>query len=71
MDRLLESAAVEPDPAKRRELVLAFQRLAMNDLPILPLLDLDYTAIHAKKVQNLVASPEGIRSNFADVWLSA
>jgi peptide/nickel transport system substrate-binding protein len=71
MDQILEAASIEPDMAKRKELLYQFQRLAMTDLPVLPLLDLDYTAIHAKKVQNLVASPEGIRGNFADLWLSA
>ncbi|MFX7209388.1 hypothetical protein ABTI39_19965, partial [Acinetobacter baumannii] len=33
VDRLLEAAAVESDPAKRRELFYAFQVIVATDLP--------------------------------------
>ena len=71
MDKVLEAAAVETDEAKRKELYHEFQKIAMTDLPVLPLLDLDYTAIISKKVHNVMEWPEGLRGNFAGVWLSA
>lgn len=71
MDKILEEAAVETNPAKRKGLFHDFQKLAMTDLPILPLLDLDYTCILSKRVHDVMGMPEGIRGSFADVWLSA
>jgi peptide/nickel transport system substrate-binding protein len=71
MDHILEAAATEIDPAKRTALFHNFQRLAMTDLPLLPLIDLDYTAILSRRVRGVMDLPEGIRGNFADVWLSA
>ncbi|GGF77272.1 peptide ABC transporter substrate-binding protein [Azorhizobium oxalatiphilum] len=71
MDKVLEAAGTEIDPDKRKALFHEFQKLAMTDLPILPLLDLDYTCIINKRVHDVMAMPEGIRGSFADVWLSA
>lgn len=70
MDRILNDAAVEPDPAKRRALFLDFQRLAMTDLPVLPIVELTTVTIANKRVRNHTTGPEGIRSNFAEVWLA-
>ncbi len=42
----------------------------MTDLPVLPLLDLDYPAILSKRVHDVMQWPEGLRGNFAGVWLS-
>jgi peptide/nickel transport system substrate-binding protein len=69
VDRLLEEAAIENDPARRRDLVHQFQRSIMTSLPILPLVDLDYVSIINKSVHEIMARPEGIRDNFADVWI--
>jgi peptide/nickel transport system substrate-binding protein len=69
VDQLLEQAAIENDPAKRRELIHRFQRRAMVALPILPLVDLDYVSIVSKRLHDIMLRPEGIRDNFADVWM--
>ncbi len=71
MDALLEAAASEPDPVRRRDVFREFQRVAMTDLPLLPLLDLDYPTIIDTRVRNVVALPEGIRGNFADVRIAS
>jgi peptide/nickel transport system substrate-binding protein len=70
VDKILEAAASEPDPAKRKQEFWDFQRIVMTDLPVLPLIDLDYTMIFNNRVHDVVASPEGLRGNFADVWIS-
>lgn len=67
MDRILESAAVEPNPAARRDLFLEFQRLAMEDLPILPLARPIYVTIAAANVRNFVTTPEGIRAPYGSL----
>ncbi len=71
MDAILEKAAVEVDVNKRKDLFFAFQKLAMTDLPILPLLDLDYPSIISTRVHGVMDWPEGLRGNFSDVWLAA
>lgn len=63
MDRILEAASVEPNPAARRDLFHAFQRLAMEDLPILPLARPIYVTIAAANVRNFVTTPEGVRAS--------
>ncbi len=71
VDAILEKAATEPDAVKRKQEFWDFQRKVMIDLPVLPLMDLDYTMIFNNRVHDIVKSPEGLRGNFADVWLSA
>jgi peptide/nickel transport system substrate-binding protein len=70
MDGILAAADNEPDPGKRKALLDAFQRKAMEDLPFVPILDLSYVTVRSARVHGLMDSPEGIRGNFADVWLS-
>jgi peptide/nickel transport system substrate-binding protein len=69
VDHLLEEAAIENDPARRRDLIHQFQRNVMTSLPILPLVDLDYVSIINTRAHEITLRPEGIRDNFADVWI--
>ena len=68
-DALLEAAQVEVDPAKRTALWHDFQRLAMTELPIVPLLQLDMTAIVNQRVKNVVHGGLGVYDTFANVYL--
>ncbi|WP_431282533.1 ABC transporter substrate-binding protein [Humitalea sp. 24SJ18S-53] len=70
MDQILMDAAVEPDPARRRAMFVEFQKLAMTDLPILPIVELTTVTIANRRVRNHTSGPEGIRSSFADTWLA-
>ena len=47
VDKLLEAAQSEIDPAKRAGLFGEFQRIIMRDLPILPLVDGQYFAVRS------------------------
>ena len=69
IDRILETAQVEPDPQKRKKLWADFQQLAMTELPIIPLLRLDMVTILNKRVKNLAAGGLGIYDTFADVYV--
>ena len=69
MDAILEAAAVEPDTAKRTELFHQFQRLAMQDLNILPLVDLDGVTLADKRVRDHTTGAYGLRTSLADAWL--
>jgi hypothetical protein len=50
-------------------LIRQFQHDVMTSLPILPLVDLDYVSIISKRAHAVMLRPEGIRDNFADVWI--
>jgi peptide/nickel transport system substrate-binding protein len=69
VDRLLETAAVEVDPAKRLELFNEFQRIVVEDLPALDIVTPSVLTIYDKRVQNLKVGVEDLWSNGADVWL--
>jgi peptide/nickel transport system substrate-binding protein len=70
MDRILESAAVEIDAAKRTDLFHQFQRLAMTDLNIIPLVDLDGVTLANKRVHDHTTGAYGVRTSLASAWLS-
>jgi peptide/nickel transport system substrate-binding protein len=69
MDRILESAAVELDPAKRAGLFHEFQRLAMQDLNIIPLVDLAGVTLANRRVHDHTVGGYGVRSALARCWL--
>jgi peptide/nickel transport system substrate-binding protein len=69
VDALLEAAQVEVGAARRVALWQDFQRLAMTELPIVPLLQLEMTTILNKRVKNLVFSGLGVYDTFANVYV--
>lgn len=69
MDRLLEAAQTEVDPDARRDLFHEMQRLAMTDLPYLPLTHLDMITIYNQRVRNHTITADGVHANFAEVYL--
>ncbi|MGE0733852.1 MAG: ABC transporter substrate-binding protein [Alphaproteobacteria bacterium] len=69
MDKLLEGAQVEPNEAKRKALFAEMQKLAMTDLPYLPLTHLDMVTIYNKRVRNHTITADGVHANFADVYI--
>ena len=69
MDRILESAQGENDPIKRKALYLEMQRLAMTDLPVIPLMETRFLTISSSKLKNHTISADGvIGGNFADAY---
>ncbi|WP_347557511.1 ABC transporter substrate-binding protein [Robbsia sp. KACC 23696] len=70
VDHLLESAAVEPDPAKRIALFKAFQQKVGADLPIYNLITLKQVTIYNKRVHQHTVTADGLDGNLADVFLT-
>ena len=69
MDRIIESAQSEADPAKRKALYLEMQRLAMTDLPVIPLMETRFTTVASRKLKNHTIGSDGvIGGNFVDVY---
>jgi len=69
-DRLLEAAAVEIDPAKRKALFRDFQHLVHKDIPSVDLISPLEVIIANRKLRNYVTGAEGLGSNFADAWFA-
>lgn len=69
MDRIIEDAQNEGNPAKRKALYLDMQRLAMTDLPVIPLMETRFITLASSKLKNHTISSDGvIGGNFADVY---
>lgn len=69
VDRLLESAAREPDADKRRSLFFDFQRLIIDDVPAINTVAPAEVVVYNKRVRNFALGAEGLRRNFADTYL--
>jgi peptide/nickel transport system substrate-binding protein len=67
-DKLLEDAAVEPDPAKRRQIWLDFQQLIYDEVAAIGLIAPDGVTLFAKKVRNHTLGVTGVNASFADVY---
>ena len=70
-DRLLEAAAVEIDPAKRKALFREFQQLVYRDIPSIDLLSPLEVVIANRKLRNYAVGAEGVGSNWADAYFVA
>ena len=71
VDRLLETAQTETDPARRRALYARFQLIAQQDLPRIPLISGDVVGIPRAKVAGYPDTAYGFYDNFAGVSVTA
>lgn len=69
VDRLLEQAAVETDPAKRVELYKQFQHIIATEIPDLNLLQINRLTIYNKHVHGFINGIQGVNGSLADVWI--
>ena len=67
VDRLLEQAAVEPDPVERHRLFAQFQRTVVGDLPDVTLLAPKQITIANRRVIDHTLTADGPAANLADV----
>lgn len=69
MDQIIEGARTEVDPEKRRAAMGQFQRIAMRDLPLIPLVEYDSYNVFNKRVQAHSNGPMWPLQSWSDVWL--
>lgn len=69
VDKLLESAAREPDVEKRRSLFFDVQRLIIDDVPVINTVAPAEVVVYNKRVRNFALGAEDLRHNFADTYL--
>lgn len=71
VDRLLEAAATENDPAVRRQLFSDFQRIIADDLPTIGLVAAAQITVANRRIVNHTVGAEGLYGNFADIAIAA
>ena len=70
-DRLLEAAAVEVDPDKRKALFTDFQKQVIADVPAIDLVAPDSFVIYDKRVLDHTIGVDGIGNNGASIHLAS
>ncbi|MGE5094446.1 MAG: ABC transporter substrate-binding protein [Betaproteobacteria bacterium] len=71
VDELLEAAAVEADPKKRNALYHEFQKIVVEASQIVWVMELQFTTVYNRKLQNAVISPLGVNTSFDSAWMKA
>lgn len=69
VDKLLEEAAVENEPARRVTLFRQFQQIVGREVPDLNLVSPQFITIANKRVHDHSLTADGVESNLADVYL--
>jgi peptide/nickel transport system substrate-binding protein len=69
VDELLEAAAIETDPAKRRAEFLEFQHIVMQDAPDINIGVPRWVTIYNKRVQGHSVTADGLEGNLAHAYI--
>lgn len=70
VDKLLEDAAVELNFEKRYQMYKDFQRIVMEDLPVIPINSVDTLTISSTKVKDHTTGAIGGFGSMAGAWLN-
>lgn len=70
MDDIIHRYESEVDPQKRVQDFYDFQRIAMTDLPLIPIMQAPFFTAWNKKLHGVDLSPSGSHSGFRDAWLA-
>jgi peptide/nickel transport system substrate-binding protein len=71
MDDLIERMRVEIDPARRKALVVDFQKLTTLDAVLLPLVEIDSVTLASPALRNYANEPNFLAAGWGDLWLAA
>jgi peptide/nickel transport system substrate-binding protein len=71
VDALVEKIKIETDAARRKALVVEFQKIVTREAPNLPLLELETITLASTKVQNHSNDPNYLGASWHDIWLAA
>jgi peptide/nickel transport system substrate-binding protein len=69
VDKLIDDAATEIDPVKRKALYADFVKAVNDELPVWMLTERPFYAVTSKKVQNHHISPRWDSGDWHDTWL--
>jgi peptide/nickel transport system substrate-binding protein len=69
VDELLETAAIEPDPVKRRAEFLEFQQIVLRDAPDINIGVPHWITIYNPRVQGHSITADGIEGNLSNAYI--
>ncbi len=69
MDEIIVQQKRELDPVRRKELIHQMQELAMTDLPVLPLVEMQHFTVYSDKLHGLNQAPDGALIALTAAWL--
>lgn len=69
VDQALEAAQIEADAKKRAALYHTFQQVVQQDLPEIPLVEVQHVTLSSQRVKQHSINAEGTKGNFAAVYL--
>ena len=70
VDTLFTTARNAADPAERKAAFFAVQKLLVEQIPQIWILEMSFPTIHEKKVSNLITLGTGVHAPFDDVFIS-
>ena len=68
LDAVVDEAAIEADPGKRHALIHEFQRIAVEDVPNLFLVEIQMANVVNEKVRNVSSNPMWMYDTWKDLW---
>jgi peptide/nickel transport system substrate-binding protein len=71
VDALVDKIKVETDPAKRKAMMVEFQKIISREAPLLPLVELESITMASTKVQNHSNDPNYLAASWHDIWLAS
>jgi len=69
LDKVMEDAAAEPDPTKRKALIKQWQQIVQEDVPLLELIEQTWVTVSSARVHKAKAQGDGLFASLADVWI--
>jgi peptide/nickel transport system substrate-binding protein len=71
LDRVMEAAAVEPDADRRRALIVQWQQIVQDELPLIELIEQTWVTVQSARLHKTRAQGDGLFASLADAWLDA
>jgi peptide/nickel transport system substrate-binding protein len=69
LDKVMEDAAAEPDPVKRKALIKQWQQIVQEDVPLLELIEQTWVTVSSARVHKAKAQGDGLFASLADAWI--
>jgi peptide/nickel transport system substrate-binding protein len=69
VDELLRSATTEANAARRAAFYKEFQKIVVEDSPIVWLFDMQFVNVYNNKYQDIITSPLGVYGSFDRAWM--
>lgn len=70
LDKIMEAAADEASPVKRKALILQWQQIVQEDLPVLDLIEQTWITVANARFHKTTAQGDGLFASYADAWLA-